>query len=134
MPSFRDIGHCSGNISPSGERRVGTTIVRATCQRCGDVEMGPEHLELRLAADPRHSTYVFTCPSCETLVIKPAADARVRRALLAVGVRSVEWSFPAELDEVHRGSPLTEDDLIDLMLLLEQPDWALRLSASPSRR
>lgn len=96
--------------------------------------MRPEHLELRVCADPQRSTYVFTCPSCNVLIVKPAADSRVRRALLAVGVRSVEWSIPAELTEVHHGAPLTEDDLIDLMLLLEQPDWALRLSASPSRR
>ena len=113
---------------------MATTIVRATCQRCGDVEMTPEHLELRVCTDLQRSTYVFTCPSCDTLISKPAADARVRRALLAVGVRTVEWSFPAELTETHNGPPLTEDDLIDLMLLLEQPDWALRLSASPSRR
>ena len=113
---------------------MAVTIVRSTCDVCGDVEMRPEHLELRVCSDPKYSTYHFSCPSCHRLITKPAADGRVRLALLGVGVHMVEWSLPDELHEPHDGPPLTSDDLIDLMLLLEQPDWALRLSGTSSRR
>jgi hypothetical protein len=96
--------------------------------------MTPDQLELRVCSIDRFSTYVFTCPACHHVVTKPAEDPRVVRLLTSVGVRSTYWTMPAELDEPHDGPPLTSDDLIDLMLLLDQPDWALRLTASPSRR
>ena len=110
------------------------TIVKTTCGRCGDVELQPTQLELRICSVPDRSVYAFTCPNCSTPVIKPAADPRVIQLLRSVGVPSVGWSVPAEVAEPREGAPLTSDDLIDLMLLLEQPDWFDRLTAARSRR
>lgn len=109
-------------------------IVKSTCGSCGDVELNPGELELRICSVPDRSVYAFTCPSCRVSIIKPAGDPRVINLLRSVGVPSVGWAIPAELDEVHEGEPINGDDLIDLMLLLEQPDWMDRLSATRVNR
>lgn len=113
---------------------MANTIVKTTCSRCGDVELDPRQLELRICSVPDRSVYAFTCPGCSAPVIKPAADPRVITLLRSVGVPTVGWSIPAELDEPREGPPLTSDDLLDLMLALEEPDWIDRLSAATSKR
>ena len=107
-------------------------IVKATCPRCGDVELEPSDLELRVCSVVEASSYNFTCPRCEEIVVKPAADGRVVTLLQSVGVPTILWELPKELSEAHDGPPLTIDDLIDLRLLLDCPDWAAQL-ATPSR-
>ncbi|MEX2554491.1 MAG: hypothetical protein WEB06_02540 [Actinomycetota bacterium] len=110
------------------------TIVKTTCGRCGDIELAPSQLELRICSTPDRSVYAFTCPSCATSVIKPAADPRIITLLRSVGVQSVGWVIPAEVDEPREGPTLTSDDLIDLMLSLEEPDWFDRLAAQSTSR
>ncbi|MGH2728380.1 MAG: hypothetical protein ACRDKS_15535 [Actinomycetota bacterium] len=105
-------------------------IVKSTCGTCGDVELKPDQLELRICSVPNRSVYAFTCPSCRISIIKPAADRRIVNLLRSVGVSTVGWAIPAELDEMREGEPINSDDLIDLMLLLEQPDWLDRLTAT----
>lgn len=100
------------------------TIVKATCPRCGDIELTPPDLELRICSSPIASTYVFTCTECEQVIVKPASDGRIITLLTSVGVPTVRWELPAELFETHDGLPLTLDDLIDLRLALDSPDWA----------
>lgn len=100
------------------------TIVKATCPRCGDVELTPSDLELRICSSPVASTYAFTCTKCEEVIVKPAADARVVTLLTSVGVPTVYWDLPAEMFETHDGPLLTLDDLIDLRLALDSPQWA----------
>jgi hypothetical protein len=110
------------------------TIVKTTCERCGDIELTPSELELRICSTPDRSVYAFTCPSCATSVIKPAADPRIITLLRSVGVQSVGWVIPAEFDEPREGPAITSDDLIDLMLLLDEPDWFDRLTAQSTSR
>jgi len=109
-----------------------TTIVKATCPVCGDVDMKPSDLELRVCATVEASTYHFTCPRCDQIVVKSAADGRIVTLLQSVGVPTVRWELPAELAETHAGPPLTIDDLIDLHLLLDRPDWAEQLAIAAS--
>jgi predicted RNA-binding Zn-ribbon protein involved in translation (DUF1610 family) len=106
------------------------TIVKATCPTCGDVELAPNELELRLCSAPAASTYVFTCPKCEKIIAKSASDGRVVTLLGTVGVPTVHWDLPAELSERRDGPPLTLDDLIDLRLALDSPDWAQLLGVA----
>ena len=111
------------------ERKV-ETVVKATCASCGEVELAPDALRLRVCSTPAASHYIFTCPRCSTIVVKPAADSRIVTLLTSVGVPTTNWDLPAELDEVHEGPALTIDDLIDLHFALERPDWAELLSPS----
>lgn len=114
------------------EREIVVTIVKATCPRCGDVELVPNDIELRLCTVQDMSTYHFTCRRCDKIVAKPAADERIVMLLTSVGVRLVQWELPAELRETHDGPPISIDDLIDLRLLLERPDWAELLAGASS--
>ena len=107
-------------------------IVKATCPTCGDVTLTPTDFRLRVCSIVEASTYHFTCPRCEEVIVKPAADGRVVTLLQSVGVPTVLWEPPAELEETHAGPPLTMDDLIDLHLLLDRPDWAEQLAAANS--
>jgi predicted RNA-binding Zn-ribbon protein involved in translation (DUF1610 family) len=100
------------------------TIVKATCPTCGDVELTPADLELRICSAAAASTYHFTCTACEKVIVKSASDHRIVTLLTSVGVPTVVWELPAELSETHEGPPLTLDDLIDLRLALESPNWA----------
>jgi hypothetical protein len=101
------------------------TIVKASCPTCGDVELAPTDLELRICTNISNaSTYNFTCTECEKLIVKAADDHRIVTLLTSVGVPTITWELPAELFEAHDGPPLTLDDLIDLRLALEAPNWA----------
>jgi hypothetical protein len=88
----------------------------ASCPRCGDLDVTAEQMWLVLTDGADRDHYVFHCPGC---------GHHVRRGAHAITVRllermvPVEWlEIPAEALEKHDGPPLTEDDLIDLMLAL----------------
>jgi hypothetical protein len=105
------------------------TRIRATCPACGEVELTPPDVELHVCTAAERSYYAFVCPDCFELVTKPA-DQRVIRLLVSGGVPTRFWDPPAELLEPHAGPTLTYDDLLDLHLLLEAPDWWSRLVAA----
>ena len=110
------------------------TRIRASCPACGEVDLQPADVTLRLVR--RHdgdvaegSCYRFACPACLELVTKPA-DERIAQLLQTGGVeveteaahkRPLHPEFPPD------GAALTPDDLIDFHLLLERDDWFERL-------
>lgn len=103
------------------------TWIEATCPECGPVECTAKIFELAVSERPEASWYAFTCPSCNQRVQKHAEE-RVVELLIAEGVTPTTWTVPAEADEQHEGPPLTLDDLLDLHLVLEEPDWFERLA------
>src|SRR5688572_14266127 len=106
------------------------TVIKASCQDCGDVELGVGDLEVRICAQDEQGTYVFRCPRCEMSVVKPA-EPRIVDMLVASGVSLVEWDLPAELFEPRGGAPITHDDLIDFHRLLQSDDWFDAIVTSP---
>lgn len=98
------------------------TVIKASCQDCGDVELGVSDLEVRVCTAGEQGSYVFRCPTCLMSVVKPA-EPRVVEMLVASGVSLVEWHLPAELFEPRGGAPITHDDLIDFHRLLQADDW-----------
>jgi hypothetical protein len=134
------------------DEREPETRIRAICPDCGEVELTPPQVELRLGRLGRRGLYRFTCPSCTLLVTKPA-DRRIVRLLSSVGVKAWlpgpgiglgSWSgsgtradagttrpdLPAEALEPHQGPPLTWDDLLDFHFVLQAPDWWARFLAT----
>jgi len=107
------------------------TTIKATCPTCGEVELTPDDIELRVCNFAPASYYVFECPMCLASVRKPADD-RVIQLLISGGVHAVVWEYPAEVTERPDGPPLTHDDLLDFHLLLDQPDWFQRLASVAS--
>jgi hypothetical protein len=105
------------------------TRIRATCPGCGEVELTPPDVELRVCQQEQHSFYAFVCPECYQTVTKPA-DRRVVRLLTSGGVPAQPWDPPSEILEPRTGPRLTWDDLLDLHLELESPDWWSRFQAA----
>jgi hypothetical protein len=98
------------------------TVIKASCQECGDVELGVSELRVRVCTADTQGTYVFRCPTCQMSVAKPA-EQRIVDLLVASGVELIEWRLPAELFEAHQGEPITHDDLIDFHHLLQTDTW-----------
>jgi len=98
------------------------TTIKATCPGCGEVELTPDDIELRVCTHAPASYYVFDCPLCHTDIQKPADD-RVIQLLISGGVKALVWELPDEVLETHSGPALTHDDLLDFHLLLEEPNW-----------
>lgn len=102
------------------------TTIRATCHGCGEVELTPDDIELRVCTHSPASYYQFECPLCGQEVQKPADD-RVVQLLISGGVAASVWELPQEVNETHDGPAFTPDDVLDLHLLLERTDWFDRL-------
>ena len=98
------------------------TVIKASCQDCGDVELRIDDVRVRVCTEAEAGTYVFRCPACQMSVVKPA-EPRIVDMLVASGVELVQWALPAELFELHPGEPITHDDLIDFHGLLQQDSW-----------
>jgi hypothetical protein len=122
------------NVNHSrGRRRNQAAIVRATCPRCGDVELGVERVEVQLCVTTSLATYSFRCPTCSFLVNKEANEAVVA-SLTAAGSRLLAWAMPAELDEPKTGPKISHDDLLEFHLALEGEDWQRELALLAEKR
>ncbi len=105
------------------------TIIRTTCPRCGEVDLGPESILLHAARSDREATYSFICPACLDDVEK-RASRKIIALLISAGVDPEDRSrHPSHVgkerterkaDEPHQdGRAFTLDDLIDFHFLLE---------------
>ncbi len=104
------------------------TTIKATCPTCGEVGLTPQEVRLRVdRSGGPDSFYAFTCPTCRSVVRKPAND-RVIRLLVSGGVAVRGTDEPEEalprLPSPRRAGPaITRDDLLDFHNLLASPDW-----------
>ncbi|HEX9889969.1 MAG TPA: hypothetical protein VGA69_10855 [Nitriliruptorales bacterium] len=103
-----------------------TTRIRARCRHCSHEEELDIHDVVLLASPDRQtpSQVMFDCPACvrRTSVV---VDAQVAGTLEGRGVSIVREPQRRRfrLEARPTGPALTYDDLLDLHLLLEQPDW-----------
>lgn len=98
------------------------TTIKATCPECGEVSLRPDHLELRVFAEPdEQDYYAFDCPGCGDRVRK-SADARIVRLLRTGGVEPVEPATHPERPPAGL-PPITRDELLDFHELLQRDDW-----------
>lgn len=102
------------------------TTIRATCPSCGEVELTPDDLELKVCSNHSGSSfYSFTCPLCTDEIRKPA-DERIVQLLVSGGVHATMWDLPAA--EEHSDAPaFTMDDLLDFHNLLQTDTWLQQL-------
>ena len=117
------------------------TRIRATCPMCGEVDLRPDEVVLRVVRDEDGmvddaSSYRFDCPDCDQSVVKPA-DGRIAELLTTGGVpleecRSYVRPRPPHPEAPRPGPVLTHDDLLDLHLALETDDWFTTLLATSS--
>jgi hypothetical protein len=99
------------------------TTIKAQCDRCGEVVLAPDDIELRV--DPTgatRSTYAFECTGCGD-VVRKAADDRVVRLLVSGGV-TLQRTASTHPEQPSTSAPtLTYDDLLDLHALLADDGW-----------
>ncbi len=98
------------------------TTIRASCPECGDVQLRPSDLKVRVCVDDNAGAYCFACPFCGRSVAKPA-ERRIVDLLVSSGVKMEVWALPAELSESREGASINYDDLLDFHLLLEREGW-----------
>jgi len=109
------------------------TTIKASCPTCGEVELTPDDVSLRVCTVPSLSYYCFDCPACRVQVRKPADD-HVAALLVSGGVPAEVWEVPAEVLEPKVGSPLSYDDLLDLALHLASTDLLAELAGAAAQR
>jgi hypothetical protein len=97
------------------------TTIRASCPRCGEVELTAAQVSLDVCANAPLSSYAFACPVCHDGIRKPADD-HVVSLLVSGGVSADVWEIPAEVLEEKSGPPIGYDDLLDFVLRLEVED------------
>ena len=102
-------------------------LIRATCSDCGDVELRSRDLRVRDCEDTGEATYLFRCPVCRMIEVRPA-EPHVVDVLLAAGVDAEQWRLPAELTERPQGATISHDDVLDFHDLLNTPDWFVTLA------
>lgn len=115
-----------------------TTTIKASCPRCGDIELTPAQVRLMVCTStaPSYaalSYYAFDCHSCACEVRKPADD-HVVSLLVSGGVQAQVWEVPAEARECHEGAPIGYDDLLDFVLALHGTEHLTAFAATPAAR
>ena len=112
--------HCgclrpTGSLTQFGQGMMAT--IRASCPDCGDVEFSSAVVQVRVCEDNGEGSYSFTCPGCQTVIVKNA-EPRVVDLLSGAGVPVISWRIPDDADRIHHGDPFTHDDLINFHELL----------------
>lgn len=106
------------------------TTIKASCPSCGEIELTPAQVALRVCSEPSLSYYAFSCPTCTVEVRKPADD-HVVSLLVSGGVPATVWELPAEAMERKLGPRLGYDDLLDFALGLGTTNLLAELAAAP---
>ena len=96
------------------------SIITTQCHSCGEVELLAEQMWLVVAQPRDRSHFAFRCPTCAQLS-RHHVDGEVLSVLVQL-LPVEEMCLPAEALEPHVGPPLTQDDLIDLMVGLDSVD------------
>lgn len=98
------------------------SIVRTYCERCGDVRVNPDAVELVVNDhDATAAICRIACPSCHERIVKPANESLVA-LLKAVGVRVHRWETPTDRLSTPDLPPLTFEDLTQFRSLLDSHD------------
>lgn len=85
--------------------------LKTNCRRCGDVVVPTSDVRVTAAASGT-GLFVFQCPTCRHEVWQ-ASDAGTLLRLRAAGAMPVQGPAPLELTELHDGSPISWDDLLE---------------------
>ena len=102
------------------------TLVRATCQKCGEVVFPVNRLTVHIL-DSGASHVAYRCPDCGVRSTQ-SVPLSVTTTLCRVGVSVRPLTRPAEVDEPHGGPPITEQDVTAFVEELSRPDWQAELA------
>ena len=100
--------------------------VTVACATCGHVKVTPDAVTIRHCTDIEQWSYWFVCPHCG-MRAAGSTSASAGLAAIEAGSHLNMWTLPAELNERPQGRSLTLVDLLELRLLLVEPDWIEQL-------
>ena len=101
--------------------------IKASCPTCGDVELTSRDVRVLLCSTTDQGSYTFRCPMCHLAVAKQA-EKRIVDLLVSSGVAMSTWEMPSELDEIHEGSQINHDDLLQFHFELQDDTWLERMN------
>jgi hypothetical protein len=97
------------------------------CRRCGELHIDLDAMVLRLCEDDLSTTYRFRCPSCAVIQLEVTGPAGAG-ALLDAGVDTEWWSLPDRAAEHPCGAPISADDVVAAVeMLQDDPAFAAAL-------
>lgn len=100
------------------------TVIKASCDRCGDVRLDASEVTIRTCVGKLGGEYRWMC-KCG-IVVKHAEES-IMNILRAANIKEEFWELPLELIEHPLDGNLSEDDLIDLNLSLENGTFIEKL-------
>jgi rRNA maturation protein Nop10 len=92
------------------------------CPECGDRRVSPEAVTVRSCVDNGAWTYRFTCSGCGLPTVGESTLPPLLEAVEA-GAGLEAWELPTHLDRRPQGAPFTLADVLELHLLLLEPNW-----------
>ncbi len=92
------------------------TIIRATCNTCGDVRLSAEEVTIRTCVGRPGGEYRW---HCKCGIVVKQAEENIIDILRATNIKEEVWELPLELIENPMDGTLSEDDIIDLELAFE---------------
>jgi predicted RNA-binding Zn-ribbon protein involved in translation (DUF1610 family) len=98
------------------------THIVVKCPDCGDLRVSPEAVTVRSCVDDGAWSYRFTCPSCHRATVGKSVMKPLMEAVDA-GAGFEAWTMPTDLDVRPVGPLFTLADVLELHLLLLEPDW-----------
>src|SRR5205085_11492017 len=93
------------------------TTIRATCPTCGEVELTPDDIELRVCTHAPASYYQFVCPLCTEEIQKPADDLGDQRHISGTVAATVS-GLSEEVGYAHEDPSSTTDAPLDFARFL----------------
>ena len=83
-------------------------LIRATCSDCGDVELRSRDLRVRTCTDTEGATYLFRCPVCRMIEVRPAEPHVVDVLLAADHLIDIEISGQQSFEQMQAVPDLTQ--------------------------
>lgn len=97
--------------------------INSECPTCGEVEFAPERGWLVEMSIAELSYFSFACPQCQQVVRRPASAQA--RAVLRRWVATEFCQIPHEALETRPTTPLTTDEVLDILLQMRELDLHL---------
>jgi len=120
------------STSPEPSRREArrNPRINSECPSCGEVEFAPERGWLVEMSVAELSYFSFSCPKCELVVRRPASAQA--RAVLRRWVATEFLQVPQEALEARPTTPLTVDEVLDILLAMRDVQVFTPEAAAPS--
>lgn len=93
------------------------TTIKATCGRCGDVELTVADVHVMINADHLSASYSFRCTKCAQVVVKTAPGPTID-LLVSAGVTYSVWRTPRDTRPDPEAPLFDHGDMVEFTKML----------------